>query len=310
MPNASSAEKILVTGATGMLGRAAAKHLSRRRPVQGASLKGADGTLAYDLTDPANVRRLIEKSSPELVVHSAAYIDVDRCEENPQQAHASNALAVKYLASECGRRGIPLLHISTDYMFDGRKGQPYVEEDALCPVNVYGLTKMEGEVYARGCAGGSVIVRTSWLFGDHSPSNFVNWMMGKLKSERMVCVLDNHVNAPTFVEDLSKALETICDFLFLKKTEGKAPGVREVFHVCNNGSATRHAMTVKMKEWMGVKNVSVERAAAGELKGRLALRPSYSVMSPMRYEKFFKTKLRSWEESVREYVTRGVPCAS
>jgi dTDP-4-dehydrorhamnose reductase len=296
---AASGNKILVTGASGMLGKALTKRLAAGSGVIGLSKSGREGSLRCDLSDPAQVARFFAENNPHAVIHTAAYSDVDGCERDPKLAHESNALAVKYLAEACSSKNIPLVHVSTDYVFDGQKKMPYVENDATCPVNIYGMTKLEGEYYALRCAAPSAVVRTSWLFGAGNPQNFVNAIIERLRSGSPVSVLDDQEDSPTYVEDLSEAIEKIV----LRLLSGKSGKNEEnIFHVCNAGSATRYAMTLKIREFLGLKNVRVEKTDRSQIKNRLAIRPAYCVMSTERYQKTFHTKLRSWEEALREYV--------
>ncbi|HTL70258.1 MAG TPA: SDR family oxidoreductase [Candidatus Eisenbacteria bacterium] len=292
--------KTLVTGASGLLGGVLMKRLgpdavgvSRR----GAGAAGPHRTL--DLADSAGVRRFFEQEAPDLVIHAAAFSDVDGCERDPQQAWTSNALAVKHLAAACAPRRVPLVHVSTDYVFGTRgKRTPYTEDDAVSPVNIYGLTKLAGENFARNAPG--AIVRTSWLYGPGNPSNFVNAITARLKSEPLVKVLDDQEDSPTSAEDLAEALVRIG-----ARLTGPSAGEHlGVFQVCNAGSATRLGMTLKMKEMLGV-SARVEPYDRRELKGRVAIRHDYLVMSTARYENFFKTRLRRWEDALKEYL-----CAS
>ncbi len=241
------------------------------------------------------------------MINAAAYSNVDGCEKDPKLAHESNALAVKYLAAHCGRFGVPLIHVSTDYVFDGRKNSPYVESDGTAPVNIYGLTKLEGEYYAARCQSPSAIVRTSWLFGPGTSVNFVSAILERLKKENAVGVLDDQTDAPTYVADLVDAIQKIGERLL------SGPGARksgEIYHVCNSGSATRLEMTLKMKEILNLRDVKVSRTDPGTIQGRLAVRPVYAVMSNRHYQQSFGVKLRSWQDSLAEYLKQPSLCAS
>lgn len=294
--------KVLVTGGSGMLGRALVRRLSARHAVTAVSKSGREGALAFDLRKEPEVRRLFEKSVFDLVIHTAAYSDVDGCERDPALAHESNGLATRHLAEACGRKKIPFIYISTDYVFDGRKSAPYAEGDPVSPVNIYGMTKLEGEHYAKDLATVSAIVRTSWLFGAGNPSNFVNAIAERLTKEKVVRVLDDQEDSPTYVADLASALEKIGEKAAEKAAAG---GVwHEIFHVCNTGSTTRYGMTLKMKEFLGLKT-EVQRMDGAHITGRLAIRPRFAVMSTARYEKAFG-KMRRWEEALKEYLEAGV----
>ncbi|MGH7197919.1 MAG: dTDP-4-dehydrorhamnose reductase [Candidatus Omnitrophota bacterium] len=298
--------KALVTGGSGMLGRALVRRLAARHEVTATSKSGRENTLACDLRREAEVRRLFQERSFELVIHTAAYSDVDGCERDPGLAHESNSLATRHLAQACGEKKIPFVYVSTDYVFDGKKHSPYAENDPIGPVNIYGMTKLEGEYHAKRLAPFSAVVRTSWLFGPANPANFVNAVMERLKNEKVVRVLDDQEDSPTYVADLAGALEKIGERAVEKAGAGGA--WHEIFQVCNAGSTTRYGMALKMKEFLGLKT-DVQRIDGLEIKGRLAIRPRYAVMSTKRYEDAFG-KMRRWEDALKEYLDGSARCAS
>jgi dTDP-4-dehydrorhamnose reductase len=298
--------KILVTGGSGMLGRALVRGLAKRHAVTSVSKSGREGALPCQLSDEAAVDRLFETSPFDLVIHTAAYADVDGCERDPALAHASNGTATRNLAHACGAKKVPFIYVSTDYVFDGKKNSPYTETDPVHPVNIYGMTKLEGEHYAAALCPVSVIVRTSWLFGAGNPSNFVNAVLARLRREKSVSVLDDQEDSPTYVGDLAEALESIGAATAEKAKKGTVS--HEIYHVCNAGSATRYGMTLKMKEILGLRT-EVKRMDAAALAGRLAIRPRFAVMSTARYEKAFG-KLRPWEEALKAYLLKEGTCAS
>ncbi len=291
----------LITGASGLLGRALVSRLSGGAGVAGVSKSGRHQTTICDLSDPSSVEKLFKNTPFTAVIHTAAYSDVDGCERDPELAHRSNALATKYLAQMCSQYRIPLVHISTDYVFDGKKKSPYQETDPTHPVNIYGLTKLEGEFQA-AIAPVSAIVRTSWLFGNEDPKNFVNAVLNNLKTQSLVRVLEDQEDRPTYVKDLALAIEKITIHLeqFLKKNpEGR---LAEIFHVANQGGTTRYQMTLEMKKILGLSQVTVETLDKDTLQGRLAIRPPYAVMSTKKYDEFFGGALRPWQEAMRDYL--------
>ncbi len=302
--------RVLLTGASGMLGKVLAKRLVSSYEVVGVSKSGRAGTTACDLGDRTQVRDLFKAGRYALVIHAAAYSDVDGCEKDPGMAHASNALSTKNLAEECAAFKTPFIYVSTDYVFDGRKSAAYIETDKTFPVNIYGLTKLEGEFYAKNIPAVSAIVRTSWLFGPDNPNNFVNAVITRLKVQKIARVLDDQEDCPTYVADLSDALQKIGEYMIslVKKTPDAA--WHEVFHVCNRGGTTRYALTLKIKELLGWSDTKVEKLEDSQIPNRIAVRPAYAVMSARHYEEFFKTNLRPWEESLKEYLNGAVLCGS
>jgi dTDP-4-dehydrorhamnose reductase len=300
--------RVLVTGASGMLGQILCRRLAKNHQVLGVSLSGRGGTVSCDLRKEDSVRSLFREPY-RLVIHTAAYSDVDGCERDPRLAHESNALSTQYLAQCCGENRIPFIYVSTDYVFDGRKRTPYEESDPVSPVNIYGMTKLEGEAASKLYPATSSVVRTSWLFGPNNPRNFVNAMIDRLRKEKTVGVLDDQVDSPTYVDDLAGALERIGDHLV-----GLAAGKEEknffIFQVCNGGATTRLGLTLKIKEYLGLKDVRVEKMDKDKIKGRIAIRPEYGVLSTKGYEVLFKTKVRPWETALKDYLEHFVLCAS
>lgn len=298
--------KVLLTGAPGMLGKAVTVRIHTRHRVIGVSKTGRGGALAADLADEKAVDALFRDAKPDAVVHTAAYSDVDGCERDPGQAHRSNAVATKILMGHCASRALPFVHVSTDYVFDGRKKEDYSEADTTRPVNVYGLTKLEAEVYAAQ-APFSAIVRTSWLFGADNPSNFVNAIVARLKSADVVRVLADQEDSPTYVGDLAEALEKILGRLLEAKASGVARQA-DLFHFCNAGSTTRLEMTRHIRDCMGLK-IAIEETSPKDVPNRLALRPDRPVLSTRHYERTFGTKIRGWRESLTDYLKRESLCA-
>ncbi|MBI4431966.1 MAG: dTDP-4-dehydrorhamnose reductase [Candidatus Omnitrophica bacterium] len=294
---------ILVTGATGMFGGVLVGRLSAKKKVCATSTTGGRGTEALDLTSLSAVETFFKNHSLEAVVHAAAFSDVDGCERDPGRAHAVNALGTKAVAEVCGRRGIPLIALSTDYVFDGRKRSPYRETDAAFPVNVYGITKLTGEYWVRQSKASWVILRTSWLFGGNNPKNFVNTIIERLQKESLVRVLDDQEDAPTSVHDLAQAVERVLETLSKDR-------LQDIFHVCNAGSATRYQMTAALKDLLGLRKVRVEKADPGQIQGRLAVRPRYAVMSPERFEKKWGMKMRPWQDALADFLAEKSLCVS
>ncbi len=300
VPSSLKNASILVTGSTGMLGRELVGKFSAANRVDGVSKSGRENSLVCDLRREKDVEKLFS-GRWDLVIHAAAYSDVDGCERDPKLAHESNGLAAKNLAAACRKAWTPLIYVSTDYVFDGQKKTPYLENDATFPVNIYGMTKLEGEHYTRGLAPFGAVVRTSWLFGPGNPANFVNAIVARLQTEKKARVLDDQEDSPTFVADLATALEKIGARLIVAARDGKP--FFDVFHVCNEGSATRYQIALKIKECLRLEAARVEKSEPGEISGRLARRPRYAVMSTAYFRRSFGLPLRPWQESLTAYLS-------
>lgn len=285
---------VWVTGASGMLGRVLVPLLRASGwDVTALSRTGRNGTLALDLCSSQDVEALIRKSRPAAVLHGAALADVDACERDPDAARAANAFSTRCLARACSDAGAPLIYVSTDYVFDGKGREFYGEDDPTFPVNLYGLSKLEGEWHAATCRSGGAIVRTSWLFGAPNPANFVNAVRARLLAETEVSVLDDQTDSPTSVLDLSRALEAI--------TRRCLSAVRPitVYHFCNAGSTTRLGMTLWMRDQL---KAPARVVRTSSIPNRPAVRPPRTVMSCGRFEKDFGVRIRPWQEALREYL--------
>lgn len=195
--------KILITGAHGQVGS--------ELVVQGQSL-GFD-VVATDreqlnITDESAVTAFVNQQRPDLIINAAAYTAVDQAETDQALAYAINAEAVKYLAESAKSLDIPLLHISTDYVFDGSKSKPYVEDDLINPVNLYGASKRKGEEYLEQSGVKFVNLRTSWVFGLEG-NNFVKTMLRLAEERDEFGVIDDQLGGPTFAADIAAALLNI-----------------------------------------------------------------------------------------------------
>ncbi len=290
---------LLIAGASGLLGKTLLRQFSSKHKVLGLSKTGRDSTQICELSDAGAVQSVLDAHHPDLVINSAAFSDVDGCERNPELAHQANGIAVKVLSRACKERKIPFIHVSTDYVFNGEKKGLYEVSDPTFPVNIYGLTKLEGEFYAKEYAYQTCVVRTSWLFGAGSEQNFVNAILKRLKTEKVVGVLDDQTDSPTYAVDLAGAIEKIADFLM------KLPSDEAFFKTvqfCNKGETTRLEMTRAMKDFLNLKSVSVERTDPLSVKGRIAERPCRVPMSTKAYEDLFHSPIRPWQDALKEYV--------
>jgi dTDP-4-dehydrorhamnose reductase len=262
--------RILITGAGGQLGVALAEVFAGDDVT---ALTHAD----WDVTLPPPPGL----SSPDLVLHAAAWTDVDGAEADPQGAAAANVGGVSHAAE----LGAPLVVFSTDYVFDGRKGSPYVESDGPAPLSVYGSTKLHGEAAAGEHAW---IVRSSWLFGP-TGHNFVRTML-RLGAERdEVAVVDDQRGCPTYVGHLAEAVKRLAD--------GGAP--YGVWHLAAGGDCTWADLAEAVFEDAGL-DCTVRRIASREL-GRPAQRPAYSVLRSQRPD---APTLPHWRDGVRDCLER------
>ena len=223
---------ILVTGGTGQLGHA----IAEARP---AVIALDRATLDFDR--PATIAAALEAHAPSLVINAAAYTAVDRAETDTEAAMRANRDGPAELARRCAERGIPLVHVSTDYVFDGNKGAPYVETDAPCPTGVYGASKRAGEEAVLASGARAVIVRTAWVFSA-TGRNFVRTLVAAAaKTPNLRVVADQH-GCPTSAPDLAGVVLGIADRLL----GGWRDGYAGIVHAAGGGATTWHGLAVAL----------------------------------------------------------------
>ena len=272
--------KILVTGGLGMLA-----HALKRRLGETATYVDIE---ECDLTDREAVEHLITTLKPDVVINTAAYTDVDECEENRDLAMAVNGRAVGYLAESCERIGARLLHISTDYVFDGTQTRPYREEDPPSPASFYGESKLLGEQLAQRCSN-HLILRVSWLFGP-GKGNFISLMAGFIDRRRLIKVIDDQVNRLTYTLHAAGAALSLID----RTTTG-------ILHYANSGAATRYEQVLWMADLMGASDLIIEPVPSSTFDQK-AHRPARSILDTSRFEEITGTTPPPWQEAVREYI--------
>jgi dTDP-4-dehydrorhamnose reductase len=284
---------ILLFGAGGQLGRElAALALARGVPLTG--LSRTEG----DITDAAAVEAALAAHRPALVVNAAAYTAVDRAESEPDAAFAANALGPEILGRACAAVGVPLLHISTDYVFDGTKSGPYVETDPVAPLGVYGQSKTQGEARLRAVCAEHIILRTAWVYGVHG-TNFLKTML-RLAAERdSLRVVADQRGCPTATVDLAEAILAVRVALLA----GAEPW--GTYHVAGSGETTWHgfaSLVVAEQARFTGRNPQVEPIATADYPTP-ARRPANSVLGSSRFAATFDMRARPWQERVREVVT-------
>lgn len=275
--------KILVTGANGMLGQDLCPILE---DVGAFVIETDVDTL--DLTQSEIVEQAVTDIHPDMVVHCAAYTAVDKAEDEPEKAELINVKGTENIAKICGKLDIPIVYISTDYVFDGTKTTPYTSEDAVNPQSVYGRTKLGGEEMIRKYCPKHYIARTSWLYGHHG-RNFVETMLSLAEKGGEIKVVDDQVGCPTWTVELANGILKL-----LSKSYG-------TYHVCGSGSTSWYGFAKEIFEQAGYKICSKSQKSVQlvpcttEEFPRPAKRPAYSVMD--------NGKLcRSWQSALHDYL--------
>jgi dTDP-4-dehydrorhamnose reductase len=270
---------ILVIGANGMLGHDLMATLTG--DVRGLDLPD------IDITSLESVRRVLLTLKPAIIVNAAAYTDVDGCEANVETAMAVNGEGVGLLALTAREIGAKLVQISTDYVFNGGKGSPYVEDDPQEPLSIYGESKLAGELNA-AMAPEWLIVRTQWLYGIHG-KNFVETMLRLAGEKSELAVVDDQIGSPTFTKDLAVAIKALLD-----------KGCSGTYHAANSGFCSWNEFAKAIFAAEGLP-VTVNGMTTAELN-RPATRPLYSTLDCSKLTADTGYQPRHWQEALGEYL--------
>lgn len=276
--------KVLVTGANGMLGQDLCPILE---DVGAFVIETDVDTL--DITDAKTVEKVLTDIHPDMVVHCAAYTNVDKAEEDLKTAELINVTGTENIAESCAKLGITLVYISTDYVFDGTKTEPYTPEDRANPINNYGMTKYEGEEVVRSLCEKYYIARTSWLYGHHG-KNFVETMIG-MAERKEIKVVDDQIGCPTWTVELANGIIKL-----LSKPYG-------TYHVCGSGHATWYEFAKEIfKQYASLRGGEADAAILPNVKPcsteefpRPAKRPKYSIMAN-------DGICRNWQAALKDYL--------
>lgn len=285
--------RMLVTGGRGQLGRELEELSGVSKPPVDC---WAPGHAQLDVTDPHALRRALQRFNPDVVVHAAAITDVDRCEREPELAWRVNAEATRVLALLCAERAIPVVYVSTDYVFDGRKGAPYVESDPTHPLSVYAATKLEGERAVADAGGPYAIVRTAWVYstyGRNFPKTILEAARRASAGPEALRVVADQTGSPTYGRDLALAV-----LVMIKKDLTSS---RRVFHAANAGACSRYEQARELLALSGWQ-VPVEPTTTAELN-RPAPRPACSALdsSALGAEGI---PMRPWREALADFTER------
>lgn len=279
--------RVLVTGARGMLGTEVVKTLEMRgHEVWGTDISSHDDRL--DITRQDQIRYALTSFRPAWVINCAAYTNVDGAEGHEEQALLLNAKGPELLALACKRLKVKLLHISTDYVFDGTKGSPYIEEDIPNPINVYGVSKLAGENAVIHQMKEYIIIRTQWLIGHHG-RNFVSTIMAAAQINESLRVVNDQWGSPTFAPDVAKAIAQLMEV-----------DARGTFHVCNRGKATWYDLASKAIELVGLGTKVIPIST--EEYPLPAKRPAYSILSTKKFSTKTGKVMPIWQTSLDSYV--------
>jgi dTDP-4-dehydrorhamnose reductase len=283
---------ILVTGGAGQVARALAA-ASAGRPILRV------GRPEFDFDAPDRLGDFLRAAAPRMIVNAAAYTAVDKAESEPQAADRANHTGPARLAAYAAKAGIPLIHISTDYVFDGLKGGPYVETDRTSPTGVYGATKLAGEQAIAAAGARAIVLRTSWVYAD-SGKNFVLTMLNAARKTNRLKVVADQRGCPTAAADLAAAILAIADRL----ADGWDDSLAGITHAAGSGEATWHELAEAVfarAEIHGLARPTVTPIATADWPTP-ARRPPDSRLDSGKLSEKFGLRLPDWRDSVARTV--------
>lgn len=273
----------MIIGSEGMLGHDLVDVLSANHDISTTTI------WTLDITDIDKTIETVRNINPDVVVHAAAFTDVDGSESKADLAYHVNALGTRNVAVACRETDSALVYICTDYVFDGDKGSPYYEYDQTNPLSVYGKTKHLGEVYIRDLLDKFYIVRTSWLYGFHGP-NFITTMLKLAKTHDKISVVSDQIGSPTYTLDLAKSIAQLIE----KPAYG-------IYHITNSDHCSWFEYAQLIFEIAG-KNVELNPVTT-EKFGSPAPRPKYSVLENYNWKMEGYDKIRSYKEALKDYMS-------
>ena len=291
---------VLVTGANGQLGQSLQYVVEKSLDLNLTNQTATNLEFIFcnsrelDITDSANVQTIFDKYKPTFCINTAAYTAVDKAESEPEKAHLINVVGPKNLAAACNRYNATLLHISTDFVFDGTKKSPYTEVDIPNPTGVYGQTKLEGEKAVQEICAKHYIVRTSWVYSQFG-NNFLKTMLRLASEKDSLSVVNDQIGTPTNAVDLATALIAIIENS-MQYPDSNNYGI---YNFSNEGQCSWYDFAQKIFE---VNNVSINLQAIPTTSFPTpAKRPAYSVLDKSKIKEVFNLEINDWKNSLKPY---------
>lgn len=281
--------KILVTGANGQLGRELRTVLDRDFPGKAVYTDIEE----LDLTDEVALKRFVEANDINRIINCAAYTAVDRAEEDKALCFSVNVDAVRNIATVASEYGAKVIHISTDYVFDGRTYRPYNEADKVNPVSQYGSTKRQGETALIALAPDSIIIRTAWLYSPYG-KNFVKTMLRLGSEQQELRVVADQIGSPTYAGDLAEAISKVLH---------SAQWVPGIYHFTNSGVASWYDFTQEIMRLSGNKTCTVKPIPTEDYP-TVATRPFYSVLNTAKIRATYNVVTPYWVDSLEKCINR------
>lgn len=287
--------KIVIIGAGGRLGAALLRDYRDRFGAVGFN------HAQLDLGDPAQLRATLGPIEFDFLINCAAQTNVDRCETHRDEAFLLNAEAPRVLAEICAGKIAKLIHVSTDYVFDGAKSEPYSEEDPAEPISVYGESKREGERRVLATNDRNLVLRVSWVFGPERPS-FIDQLLQLAREKESIAAVADKFSTPTYTRDIAEMIQAIVT------ANARADlGYRGILHFANAGECswqgyTQWALDCAHANGVPLKARTVGAASMRDMKSWIAQRPVYTVLSTAKYTGLTGQRPRDWRDAVAEYV--------
>lgn len=294
--------RILVTGASGQIGGALATRLSGQHEAL------TPGHSEFDLSRPTTLAAVLDRLTPDLIVNPAAYTAVDRAEDEPDLALTVNAEAPAALAHWAAHRQVPIIHFSTDYVFDGRSQQPWREDDSCAPLSVYGRSKWEGEKAIQASGADHLIIRTSWVYSAGG-SNFLNTIRRLADERDELSVVADQFGAPTSADSLAEAVSAIIHLnQSVEELNSKFAAAHGLVHAANSGWTTWHGFACAILNGLKARGrcprvKTVQAIGSREFPSK-AVRPSNSRLDLTRLRRSFGIAMPAWERALADVLDR------
>jgi|AGTN01.1.fsa_nt_gi dTDP-4-dehydrorhamnose reductase len=284
-------KNVLVTGAKGQLGNELKAWTNRRSQPFRFFFTDAD---ELDITDIRQLSSFVADNHIQYIVNCAAYTAVDRAEKDMETAYAVNGKAVENIAMVAKQQGVKVIHISTDFVFDGSSEVPYTENIAAHPLSVYGKSKLKGEEVLQAIADDWIIIRTSWLYSEFG-SNFVKTMIRLMNEREKLTIVADQKGTPTYAADLAEMILHILQFS--EDNEWKTG----IYHFSNRGETTWFGFAEEIKKRAGIESCELIPVKTHEYNS-VAERPAYSVMNLSKIESAFHVEIPAWEEALARCI--------
>jgi dTDP-4-dehydrorhamnose reductase len=281
--------RILITGKNGQLGKSIHKLVANTKQTDDFIFVDRK---ELDLSNENNIARYFENNVFDIIINCAAYTAVDKAEEEQNLANQVNHLAVKQLAQIAKNQQAKLIHISTDYVFDGKSDKPYIETDETNPINIYGRTKLAGEkAIQEVMPTDAIIIRTSWVYSEYG-NNFVKTMLRLGKERDEISVVGDQIGSPTYATDLAEVILAIINNKDYQNEENPT----EIYHYSNEGEISWYDFT---KEIFKIAKIDCKvRSITKDQYRTVATRPRYSVMDQGKLEGVYEINTLNWKTSI------------